>query len=166
MDLNKELKQRLKNKIEEKKNNRIFMKKKEIRDLNNQVEDEMKTMEKDPRITPIMKNWFLQAMNATRDRDVKYPVYILDNLESEKVKFYDFLVKYMEIVDIEMNDWKNGYMDGYNKLKTEYEKEEYMTNLNNEYKKKYKTYFTTPYIVYMSLMTGINVFNDLLSNLN
>jgi len=163
MDLNKELKQRLKNKIDEQKNNRLHMKNKEIRKLNNEVKYEMKTMENDKRVTPIMKNWFLQAMNSTRDRDVKYPVYILDNLESEKIKFYDFLIKYIEIVNIEMKEWKDGLMVGYNKLNTDYEKQEYMENLEQEYIKKYKTYFTTPYIVYMSLMTEINVYNDLLN---
>ncbi len=166
MDLNKELKQRLKNKIEEGKNNRTQMKKKEIRKLNNQVEEEMKIMNKDPRVTPLMKNWFFQAMDTNRYKDIKYPVYILDNLENEKIKFYDFLIKYIDIIDTEMGAWKDGYMDGYNKLKTELEKEEYMENLNNEYKKKYKTYFSTPYIIYMSLMTEINVYNDLLGHLN
>ena len=37
-----------------------------------------------------------------------------------------------------------------------------MISLEAEYKKKFNSYFTTPYIVYYSLVTNINVFDDIL----
>ena len=43
------------------------------------------------------------------------------------------------------------------------EKEEYMKSLDQEYKKKFKLYFMTDYIKYMSYMTDINVNEDLMN---
>lgn len=162
MDLNKQLKERLHDKIQQQKNSRYQIKLKDQRKINKQVDMEKKQMDTDSRVTPVMKKWFMDAMSASPDYDVKNPVYILDNLETEKLKFYNFLAKYLTNVKTDMDEWKQTMMVGYNKLDNSFEKEEYMKSLEAEYKKKFNSYFTTPYIVYYSLMTDINVFEDLL----
>jgi hypothetical protein len=161
MDLNKTLRQKLRDKIDEKKNQRFQPKSSEVQKVNNQIEEEVKIMNKDKRVNAVMKNWFLEAMKVSPDMEVRYPVYILDNIETEKIKFYEFLIKFMKFVDSEMEEWKDPLLKGIAKLSSELEKREYMENLETEYNKKYKEFFTTPYIIYMSLMTGINIFDDL-----
>jgi hypothetical protein len=67
----------------------------------------------------------------------------------------------MKDVTLDVELWKKDMMVGYNKLISEVEKEEYMVNLNQEYKNKYKSYFITPYIRYMGYLTKIDILRDL-----
>ena len=123
MDLNKQLKERLHEKINQQKNSRYQLKLKDQRKINKQVDLEKKQMDTDPRITPVMKKWFIDAMGASPEYDVKNPVYILDNLETEKLKFYNFLASYLNNVKTDMDDWKQNMLIGYNKLENSFEKE-------------------------------------------
>jgi hypothetical protein len=162
MDLNKELRARLREKIETNRINRQGISLKEKKKLDKQVSKDKKEMDADKRITPVMKTWFMNAMASSLKIDVNTPSYILNNLEEEKLKFYKFIIKFMKEVKLDVEEWKTNIMKGLDKIETKVEREEYINNVDAEYKKKFKGYFTTPYIIYMSMMTGINIYEDLL----
>lgn len=162
MDLNKHLKLKLQQKINDQKQNRFHLKRKEKLRLDKQVDQDKKEMDTDTRLTPVMKKWFIDAMASSPNIEVKTPSYILNNKDEEKLKFYNFLIKYIEEIKSEVDLYKNDMMKGLDRIELEHEKEEYKKNVDNEYKKKFKSYFTTPYIIYMSLMTDVNVYEDLL----
>ena len=135
---------------------------KEKRKLDKQVDKDKKEMMADTRVTPLMRNWFLSAMASSLKIDVNTPSYILNNLDEEKLKFYKFITKYVAEIKLDIDAWKIEMMKGLDKIQTKFEKDEYLQNIDAEYKKKFKNYFTTPYITYMSLITGINVYEDLM----
>jgi hypothetical protein len=163
MDLNKQLRERLKEKRTMLRNQSYTMSPTIKRKMDKQVSKDKREMEKDTRLTPVMKKWFMEAMASSLTIDVKTPSYILNNLDQEKLEFYKFITKYMGEVRKDVDDWKKGMMPGLDKIDTPFERDEYLQNLENEYKKKFSDYFTTPYIIYMSLMTDINVYKDLLN---
>lgn len=162
MDLNKELRERLREKRQQIHNQNHQMGFKEKRKLDKQIEKDKKEMMTDIRVTPLMRNWFLSAMASSMKIDVNTPSFILNNLDEEKLKFYKFITKYITEIKLDIDAWKNDMMKAHEKIQNKFEKDEYLQNVNVEYKKKFKNYFTTPYITYMSLMTGINVYEDLM----
>lgn len=163
MDLNKELRQRLRDKRQEIHNKNHQMSLKEKRKLDKQIDKDKKEMLADTRVTPLMKNWFLSAMSSSLKIDVNTPSYILNNLDEQKLKFYKFITKYITEIRLDVDVWKNDMLKGLDKIDTQFERDEYLRNVDAEYKKKFKNYFTTPYITYMSIMTGINVYEDLMN---
>lgn len=157
-----QLKAKLKQTMNDRKIQQFQMPKKEQRKLEKEVKADRKLIETDPRVTKIMKDWFIEAMKSSSQiPDVKSPPYILNNMEAEKLKFYNFLTKYMKTIEKEIADWKAHMHKAMEKLELQSERDAFLHELEDESKKKFKTYFTTPYIIYMSLMTGINVFDDL-----
>jgi hypothetical protein len=162
MDLNKELRERLREKRQEIYNKNHPMSLKEKRKLDKQVDKDKKEMMSDTRVTPLMRNWFLSAMASSMKIDVNTPSFILNNLDESKLKFYKFITKYIAEIKLDIDVWKNDMLKGLDKIQTKSEKDEYLRNIDAEYKKKFKNYFTTPYVTYMSLMTGINVYEDLM----
>jgi molecular chaperone DnaK (HSP70) len=164
MDLNKILSDKLKDKIAQKKTERFHIKAKQQRKIKKDIDEEKKALVSDPRITALMRRMYVDAVTYSPNiENVKNPIYILDNMEESKLKFYEFLTKYSADVIKEVNSWKEDMLLPYHKMETQEEKDTYMKNLNEEYKKKFKTYFINPYISYMSLMTNINIFEDLIN---
>ena len=162
MDLNKELRQKLRQKMIENKQKNFQLPRKESLKLDKQIHKDKREMETDTRVTPVMKKWFIEAMGSSQHIDVMTPSFILNNKDEEKLKFYKFLFKYIDDVKAEVDLYKSDMMKGLDKIDTPIERDEYLRNVDEEYKKKFRAYFTTPYIIYMSLMTDINVFNDIL----
>jgi hypothetical protein len=156
-----QLRRRLKEKLNQKKLQNTQLSTKEKRKIYKQVDDDKKLMQNDKRITSIMKGYYIDAMASSHNVNVINPVNILDDIEKYKTEYYEFLATFMKEVKLDVDLWKTDMMVGYNKLISEVEKEEYMKNLNTEYKNKYKSYFITPYVRYMGLMTGINILKDL-----
>lgn len=162
MDLNKELRQKLRQKIIENKQKNFQLPRRETLKLDKQIHKDKREMDTDKRLTPVMKKWFIDAMGSSPNIDVKTPSYILNNKDEEKLKFYKFLFKFIDDVKAEIDLYKSDMMKGLDKIDSPIERDEYLRNVDEEYKKKFKAYFTTPYIIYMSLMTDINVFEDIL----
>lgn len=156
-----QLRRRLREKLNQKKLQNTQLTTKEKRKIYKQVDDDKKLLANDPRVTSIMKGYYIDAMASSHNVNVINPVLILNDIEKYKVEYYEFLANFMKDVTKDVDLWKKDMMIGYNKLISEVEKEEYMVNLNQEYKKKYKSYFITPYIRYMGLMTGIDILRDL-----
>ena len=125
------------------------------------VDNDKKLMNNDPRISFNMKNSYLNAIASSYNLEVTNPVKILDNLEEHKRLFYLFLVKYMNEVKLDVNLWKKEMMKGLDRIDFKTEKDEYVKNVEKEEKIKFKSYFLTPYIQYMGLMTGIDIIKDL-----
>ena len=161
MDRSSQLRQRLRDKINQKKLENTKLSKKEIRRVHNIVDNDKKLINNDSRITPFMKSNYLNAMASSQNLEVANPVNILDNLEEHKRLYYLFLVKFMKEVSLDVNLWKKDMMNKLDRIESKSEKDEYLRSLETEAKNKYKTYFSTPYIEYMGLMTGINILNDL-----
>jgi len=155
-----QLRQRLRDKINRKKLENTKLPNKEIRRINNIVDNDKKLINNDSRITQIMKSYYLNAMASSQNLEVTNPVTILDNLDEHKRTYYLFLVKYMSEITLDINLWKKEMMNGLKNIEFKSEKDEYLMNLDKEAKKKYKTYFSTPYILYMGLMTGIDIMKD------
>jgi hypothetical protein len=164
MDPKEELKLKLREKINQIKQKNYKMPKKDQIKMEKDIHKEKKEFDTDKRLTPLMRKWFIEAMKTSPNIDVKSPSYILNNKEEEKIKFYKFLTNFIDDVKVEVDLYKNDMMKVYDKIPTLEEKIEYKKNVNDESKKKFKSYFSTPYIIYMSLMTDINVYEDLLIN--
>jgi len=160
-----QLRRRLREKLNQKKLQNTQLSTKEKRKIYKQVDDDKKLIKNDPRITSIMSGYYVDAMASSHNVNVVNPVHILNDVEKYKTEYYEFLATFMKEVKLDVELWKKEMMIGYNKLISEVEKEEYMTSLNKEYKNKYKSYFITPYVRYMTLMTGIDILKDLLNNL-
>jgi len=156
-----QLRRRLREKLNQKKIQNTQLSNKEKRKIFRQVDDDKKLLANDPRISPIMKGYYIDAMASSHNVDVVNPVLILNDIEKYKTEYYEFLANFMKEVKLDVELWKKDMMVGYNKLISEVEKEEYMKNLNDEYKNKYKSYFITPYIRYMAMMTKIDILRDL-----
>jgi len=156
-----QLRRRLREKLNQKKLQNTQLTTKEKRKIYRQVDDDKKLMANDARVSSIMKGYYIDAMASSHNVNVINPVLILNDIEKYKVEYYEFLANFMKDVKLDVELWKKDMMIGYNKLISEVEKEEYMVNLNQEYKNKYKSYFITPYIRYMGLMTGIDILRDL-----
>jgi len=157
-----ELKAKIRKTMNDRKIQEFKMPKKEQRKLEKEIKADRKLIETDPRVTKIMRDWFIEAMKSSPNiPDIKSPPFILNNMESEKLKFYNFLTKYMKTIEKEIADWKAHMNKAMEKLELQSERNAFLKELEDESKKKFKTYFTTPYIIYMSLMTGINIFDDL-----
>jgi hypothetical protein len=163
MDTKQILRNKLKQKIQEKSSQRYQLTKKSLEKIKRNVDDEKKQMDTDTRVSYLMKKAYVEAMGSSPDMtDIKNPVYVLDHMEESKIKFYEFLTKFMGIVVKDVDAWKAEMVERCQGLSTSYEKQEYLDHIEKEYKKKFKTYFHTPYIVYMSLMTDIT-FEDLIT---
>jgi len=156
-----QLRRRLREKLNQKKIQNTQLTIKEQRKIYKQVDNDKKLMTNDSRITPIIKGYYIDAMASSHNVNVINPVLILNDIEKYKIEYYEFLVNYMKDSKKEVDLWEKEMMVGYNRLISEVEKEEYMVNLNKEYKNKYKSYFITPYIRYMGYITGINILKDL-----
>ena len=163
MDTKQILRNKLKQKIQEKNSERFQLKKKSLEKIKKNVDDEKKQMDTDTRVSYLMKKAYVEAIGSSPDMtDIKNPVYVLDHMEESKIKFYEFLTKFMGIVVKDVDAWKAEMVERCQGLSTSHEKQEYLDHIEKEYKKKFKTYFYTPYIVYMSLMTDIT-FEDLIT---
>ena len=156
-----QLRRKLREKLKQRKLNNTQLSNKEVRKIHKQVDDDKKLMKNDPRITSIISGYYIDAMASSHNLNVVNPVHILNDIEKYKTEYYEFLITFMKVVKIDVELWKKEMMVGYNKLISEVEKEEYMKNLNTEYKNKYKSYFMTPYIRYMGYLTGIDILRDL-----
>ena len=163
MDTKQILRDKLKQKIQEKNSQRYQLTKKSLEKIKKTVDEDKKQMDTDPRVSYLMKKAYVDAMGSSPDMtDIKNPVYVLDHMEESKIKFYEFLTKFMGIVVKDVDAWKSEMVERCQGLSTSHEKQEYLDHIEKEYKKKFKTYFYTPYIVYMSLMTDIT-FEDLIT---
>jgi hypothetical protein len=156
-----QLRRKLREKLKQRKLNNTHLSNKEVRKIHKQVDDDKKLMKNDPRITSIISGYYIDAMASSHNLNVVNPVHILNDIEKYKTEYYEFLTTFMKVVKMDVESWKKEMMLGYNKLISEVEKEEYMKNLNTEYKNKYKSYFMTPYIRYMAYLTGIDILRDL-----
>jgi len=156
-----QLRRKLREKLKQRKLNNTHLSNKEVRKIHKQVDDDKKLMKNDPRITSIISGYYIDAMASSHNLNVVNPVHILNDIEKYKTEYYEFLTTFMKVVKMDVESWKKEMMLGYNKLISEVEKEEYMKNLNTEYKNKYKSYFMTPYIRYMGYLTGIDILRDL-----
>jgi len=156
-----QLRKKLREKLNQKKLQNTQLSNKEKRKIYRQADDDKKLMAEDPRITSIMRGYYIDAMASSHNLSVVNPVLILNNIEKHRTEYYEFLANFMKEVKLDVELWKKDMMIGYNKLISEVEKEEYMLNLNKEYKNKYKSYFITPYIRYMAMMTGVDILKDL-----
>jgi hypothetical protein len=168
IELKKRLREQLKNKLRDKiaqnklKKNQIS--EKAEKKIQKEVKIEKKLLESDTRVNPIMKRLYVEAATSNENiTNVMNPVYILDNLEKTKLDFYKFLITYINQVKKDIKLWKDDMIERGNNIKLVGEKEEYMNSLEIEYKKKFKSYFMTDYIKYISYMTDINVNEDLIN---
>ena len=156
-----QLRRRLREKLNQKKLQNTQLPIKTQRKINKQVDDDKKLMANDPRITSIIRGYYIDAMASSHNLNVVNPVIILNDIEKYKLEYYSFLANFMKEVKLDVDIWEKDMMIGYNKLISEVEKEEYMKNLKVEYKNKYKSYFITPYIRYMGYLTKIDILRDL-----
>ena len=156
-----QLRRKLREKLNQKKLQNTQLTVKQTRKIYKQVDDDKKLMKNDPRITSIISGYYIDAMASSQNLNVINPVHILNSIDKYKVEYYEFLTNFMKEVKLDVELWKKDMMVGYNKLISEVEKEEYMINLDKEYKNKIKSYFITPYIRYMGYVTGIDILRDL-----
>jgi len=172
MESDKELKNRLREQLKKKLRDNLAKKKlqslqiseKAEKKIQKEIKLEKKLIESDKRVNPIMRKLYIEAATSNPNiTDVMNPVYILDHLDETKLKFYKFLANYIEQIKKDIKIWKDDMIQRSNKIKLVGEKEEYLNSLDQEYKKKFKLYFMTDYIKYLSYMTDINVNEDLIS---
>jgi hypothetical protein len=159
MDRRTELKEKLQKKIAQNKmiNNPIGPNAE--RKIKKEIDAEKKLIDNDKRITQTMKKLYINAIASSPNIEkIDNPVYILDNMAEVSLKFYKFLEKFMKIATKDLEDWKKDMTLRGEKLGTEKEKEEWMKELEIEYKRKLRSYLLTPYVSYISYMTNINVF--------
>jgi hypothetical protein len=162
--LREQLKKKLQNKINEKKLKNLQISEKAEKKIQKEIKNEKKLIETDKRVNPIMRRLYIEAATSNPNiTDVSNPVYILDNLDETKLKFYKFLATYIEQIKKDIKIWKDDMILRGSNIKLAGEKEEYLNSLDQEYKKKFKLYFMTDYIKYMSYMTDINVNEDLMN---
>jgi hypothetical protein len=134
-----ELKAKLKQMMNDRKIQEFQMPKKEQRKLEKEIKADQKLIETDPRVTKIMRDWFIEAMkSSSKISDIKSPPYILNNMEAEKLKFYNFLTKYMKTIEKEIADWKAHMTKAMMKLELQSERDAFSKELEDESKKKFK----------------------------
>jgi hypothetical protein len=158
IDKRKILKEKLQQKIAENKLKNSPIGPNAERKIQKEIDAEKKLIDNDKRITPTMKKLFINAIASSPNIEkIDNPVFILDNIELCSIKFYKFLEKFMKIAKEDVDDWKKDMISRSENLSGN-DKEEYMNELDVEYKRKLRSYLLTPYISYISFMTNVNVF--------
>jgi hypothetical protein len=159
LDKRKELKEKLHQKIAQNKLKNNPIGPNAERKIQKEIDAEKKLIDNDKRVNQTMKRLFINAIASSPNIDkIDNPVYILDNMELVSIKFYKFLEKFILVAKTDVDDWKKEMIGRSVNLTSEFEKNEYMKELDVEYARKLRSYLLTPYISYISYMTNINVF--------
>ena len=105
----KELLDKLRNKINKKHNERFTTSPQQINKLNKEIKLEKKRNDEDPRVTQLMKDYFIHAMKTYPTYNVVDPHTILENEEEHKLKFLNFSIKLLKNNDNKLDILQNPY---------------------------------------------------------
>ena len=98
--LNKPNRQELLNKLHEninkKREDRYIVRPRIMKRLNDEVELEKKQNDSDPRVTTIMKEYFLKALKTYPGYDMPSPIKILENKDEYELKYIKFCIKLLK----------------------------------------------------------------------
>jgi len=97
---NKPNRQELLNKLHEninkKREERLIIRPKIMKRLNEEVELEKKQNDTDPRVTTIMKEYFIKALKTYQGYDMPSPIKILENRDEYELKYIKLCIKLLK----------------------------------------------------------------------
>lgn len=105
----KELLNKLHNKINIKHNERFITSQQKINKMNKDIKKEKKQNDQDPRVTQLMKNYFINAMQKYPTYNVLDPHTILENEEEYKLQFLNFCIKLLKKNNNNLDILQNPY---------------------------------------------------------
>lgn len=89
------LKQKLRDKLNKSKQQQKVSPQ-QAKKINKLVDKEKKANDNDPRVTPLMNNYFIKALNAYPGQPLKSPHDLLENAVEEKLNYYNFCIKILK----------------------------------------------------------------------
>jgi len=105
------LKQKLKDKITQEKNNRNKISEQTKKKLEKDAKLEKKEVDNDPRVTFKMKQLFIIALKSYPGMDLANPHEILNNKDEYTLNYYNFSIKLLKENNNDSNILKNPYCD-------------------------------------------------------
>jgi len=105
----KELLNKLHNKINLKHNDRFTTSQQKINKMNKDIKKEKKRNDEDPRVTQLMKDYFINALQKYPTYNVVDPHTILENEEEYKLQFLNFCIKLLKNNDNNLDILQNPY---------------------------------------------------------
>jgi len=104
-----ELVNKLNSKINELQNNRYSVSPQKMKQINKQIKKEKKLNDNDPRVTPIMNDYYVNALKSLPGYELPDPHTILEKKEEHTLKYYNFCIKLLKNNNNNQDVLKNPY---------------------------------------------------------
>ena len=91
-----DLRKKLHDKINMKNQQRYHVSLQQRKKIEKQVDKEKKLNDNDPRVTQLMKDYYVNALRAYPNQDIYDPHTILENAEEEKLKYYNVCIRLLK----------------------------------------------------------------------
>jgi hypothetical protein len=104
-----ELVNKLNTKINELQNNRYSVSPQKMKQINKQIKKEKKLNDNDPRVTPIMNDYYVNALKSLPGYELPDPHTILEKKEEYTLKYYNFCIKLLKNNNNDQDVLKNPY---------------------------------------------------------
>jgi hypothetical protein len=104
-----ELVNKLNTKINELQNNRYSVSPQKMKQINKQIKKEKKLNDNDPRVTPIMNDYYVNALKSLPGYELPDPHTILEKKEEYTLKYYNFCITLLKNNNNNQEVLKNPY---------------------------------------------------------
>jgi hypothetical protein len=104
-----ELLNKLHENINKKRDERLTVSPHVMKKLNKEVTEEKKQNDSDPRVTPIMKDYFIKALKTYPGYDMPSPIKILNSRDEYELKFIKLCIKLLKDNDNNSDVLDNPY---------------------------------------------------------